>query len=317
MHRSRSGSGHQHQQGRFSAYLRNHWLTLQDCIKGLVATPLSSAMTVFVIAIALLLPGLLSLVAGNLETLGSGFRDSASITLFLHDEVPEERGRELSNDLLQEFGFEAAQYLSRAAALAEFEAESGFGQLLTELAGNPLPASITISPGIAEPTRIQRVVGQLQDRPEVESAQLDLLWIQRLTAIQELLGRASRVLTVVLGMAVLFIVGNTVRMGIENRRREIDVVKLVGGTYSYIARPFLYGGLLLGMAGAAVACGLLMILQLSVGGAVDRLLSLYGSAAVLQGMSFNDALRLVGLGGALGWLGAALSVAARLYSSPP
>jgi cell division transport system permease protein len=113
---------------------------------------------------------------------------------------------------------------------------------------------------------------------------------------------------------VLFIVGNTIRLTIEDRKNEIKVIKLVGGTNSFIARPFLYMGLLLGASGALFACLLMALVQLGTKGLVDNVLSLYGATLSLQGYGIIDSLTLFLLGCCLGWAGALISTAQQLFA---
>lgn len=303
--------------GRLVRLLADHRDTLGESLRRLVRAPIDTLMTVFVIAIALLLPGLFSLLADNLGGLGARFEQSARVTLFLAEEVGEEQARQLSNTLLEDPAIESVDYLSREAALEEFQARSDFAAVLAELGENPLPASLVIRPAATDPGGIQALVDRLGALPEAESLGIDLLWIQRLDAIHALLDRSAQVLRLVLSVAVLLIVGNTLRTTFESRQREIEVMRLVGGTAGYIARPFLYTGLLLGLLGAATALVLLTGIQLAVRPAMDNLLSLYGAAVPLQTLSGRDAMVLLGSGSGLGWLGAALSTAVRLYSTPP
>ncbi|MCB1670973.1 MAG: ABC transporter permease [Pseudomonadales bacterium] len=294
-----------------------HLEVLGDSLRRFAAAPLSSAMTIFVIAIALLLPALLGLVADNLAGLGGNFQDSARITLFLTGQTDDGEAVALSEDLRSAADVASVSYTSRSQALAEFQAGSGLGGIVTELGDNPLPASLSVTPSNREPDAVQALVTRLQALPQVESVLVDLLWIQRLDAMQAVVNQLGRILALVLGLAVLFIVGNSIRTGIEQRQREIEVVRLVGGTAGYIARPFLYSGLLLGLFGATLACLLLMALQLAVSGPIDNLLSLYGAEFRIRFFTAVDALSLLAIGSLLGWSGAAISSLTRIYASPP
>jgi len=149
----------------------------------------------------------------------------------------------------------------------------------------------------------------------VELAQIDLEWIQRLIAIRAVIERSGLLLTVILSLAVLFIGGNTIRLGIENRKSEIRVIRLVGGTNSFVARPFLYMGLLLGATGALIACLIIFMMQLGYYDLLDNLLSLYGANFQLRGYGIMYSLTLLLLGSCLGWGGALVSTAQHLISS--
>lgn len=288
----------------YTALIEAHANVARDCLKQLLNTPLSSLMTVFVIAIALLLPTLVGVFRGNLTVVDQGLTQSAQITLYLLDDITEDEGLQVSNNLLTKPQVSSAQYISPAQALVDFANYSGFGELLHELADNPLPASITVVPADSSVASTRLLFDELRSMPEVEFAQIDLEWLQRLAALRNLLGRISLVASTVLGLAVLFIVGNTIRLSIENRKTEIEVIKLVGGTDSFVARPFLYTGLFLGLAGGLLACVLVSLMLASVSGALQTLLELYGSEFQLQSFHFSTALGTILLGAGLGWTGA-------------
>ncbi len=294
-----------------------HLETLSNCLKRNLATPLTSATTVFVVAIALVLPALFSLLADNLSNLNADFQDSASLTLFLTDVVSIEEARQLSDDLLSRESVNFVEYTSQSQALAEFQARSGLGAIVAELGENPLPASLSVALASSDPDRVRLFAAELQALPQVEAVTVDLLWIQRLSAMQSLIRQLGLLLSIVLGLAVLLIVGNVIRSGIEQRRQEIDVIRLVGGTSSYIARPFLYNGLVLGFAGALLACLLIMVMQLAIKGYLDNLLSLYNSEFQIRAFTLPDALAMLVLGSLLGWSGAAVFTFARLRATPP
>jgi len=295
----------------------SHWETARDSAARLLQTPAATLMTTLVIAIALLLPGFLRQLESNLVPFVDSLQDSARITLYLHPHTTEQRGQELSGDLLRDFDAITVDYLSSAGALTEFRTNSGFGNIIDDLDENPLPASITLVPQYQAATEIEALSSELQNLPEVASIRVDLAWIQRLSAVQGLVAQLRLLLATVLALAVLLVIGNTIRMSIENRSREIEVVKLVGGTFGFIARPFLYSGLLLGAAGGLLAGLLLIGVQLFISAPIDTLLSFYSAELTIQKPGAADILLSAVIGAGLGWLGALIAVLMRVYSSPP
>ena len=150
------------------------------------------------------------------------------------------------------------------------------------------------------------MAAELQAYREIDMAQVDLQWVKRLGAITGTIERGVAILAALLAGAVLLIVGNTIRLDIQGRHSEIEIVKLVGGTDAFIRRPFLYEGLWYGLLGAAIAL-LLVLLSLNLlDGPVQRLAGLYESSfslAVLDPLSLLGTLfggPLLGLAGA--WL---------------
>ncbi|MEX2131319.1 MAG: permease-like cell division protein FtsX [Pseudohongiellaceae bacterium] len=290
------------------AWMEAHRDCAIDSVKRLISTPLSTLMTLCVVGIALLLPAILQLINVNLNAIDQGFVDDAQLTVYLRDTVSESEGRNVSDNLLTMEGIESVVYLSKAAVLQDFAEHSGLGDLVQQLDENPLPATILVVPVDKSAEGARRTYQYLQSLPEVELVQMDLEWLQRLEGFRSMLGRINLVFSAILAVAVLFIIGNTIRLAIENRRTEIAVVKLVGGTNSYAARPFLYTGVLLGLAGGMLAGLLLLLVLFSFNGPLQSLLGLYGSEFQFTGIGFAGFLSLVLSGALLGWLGAVISV---------
>jgi cell division transport system permease protein len=299
------------------ARLQHHRAMASDSLLRVWRAPLSTLMTVTVIGIALLLPALLLMAMTNLSGLGRGVEDTSQITLYLHRDLSAARLDEMRDQLQQDGLVRQLQYVSSAQALAEFRERSGLADVIDALEGNPLPASLVIFPGTVEPAAVQQLLTQLNALPEVESAQFDLQWLQRLQGLMAIVQRAVLALAVLLAVGVLFVVGNTIRMAIEGRRAEVLVVKLVGGSNSFIARPFLYTGLWYGLLGGLLAWLGLLLLMLAFTAPIARLLALYSSQYALQGPGIWLALMLPAAGALLGWAGAALSVRQHLVAIEP
>ncbi len=287
--------------------LQVHRRTAHSSLLRLLKTPASSLMTTFVIAVSLLLPALLFSLNSNLSLVLAEFQDSVQISLYLDDGLSKDEGLQVSNDLLSDTNVATAVYISRAQALAEFSASTGFADLIQELDTNPLPAAIVVTPSSNSPDAVDALVRRLQDLPAVNLVQLDSRWLQRLSAISSLLGLMGQVLSVIVVLGLFFVVGNTIRLAIENRKDEIRVIKLVGGTDTFIARPFLYTGLFFGLAGGILACILQGIVLIIFNSGLRELMRLYDSNFALSGLNPLDAALLILVGGAVGWLAALLA----------
>lgn len=216
--------------------------------------PLATLLTAGVIGLTLALPAALHVGLRNLDLLARGWESAAQASLFLKESVSAERGGVLARELEQRTGITGADYLSREDALEEFRRYSGFGEALDLLEGNPLPAVIAVRLSAElSAEQLRGLVDELRNLPEVDAAQLDQEWLDRLQAWLRLLRRAALLLTGLLAAAVLVIVGNTIRLDLEARREEIGVMKTIGAPDSFIRRPFLYSGLWYGLAGGMIA----------------------------------------------------------------
>lgn len=275
-------------------------------------------LTCFVIGITLALPAGLHCLVRNVDALGYSWETTLQASLFLKDSTTPEQGRELAGRIKGRPGVADTAYLSREQSLEEFKSLSGLGQALDLLDSNPLPAVITVTPvkGI-ERTALDALVVALGQQPEVEVAKLDRRWLERLYGVLALIERLVLVIAGVLSLAVIVIVGNTIRLDIEAKRAEIEVMKLIGATDSFIRRPFLYTGLWYGLVGGAIAWLLVQGMVLALNGPASSLAGLYGSAFRLQGLPLDATAIMFGAGVLLGWLGAWWTVSRRLKEIEP
>jgi cell division transport system permease protein len=207
--------------------------------------------------------------------------------------------------------------VNRDQALEEFRARSGFGEALDALEHNPLPHTLVVRPASGVAGDVEAVAVALDALAETDIVQLDTEWVERLRGILALASRVVDVATVLLGLGVAIVVGNTIRLEIQNRSVEIEVTKLVGGTDAFIRRPFLYLGFCYGVAGAAVAAVLIAVTLLLIGSPVRDLAALYGSDFALQGLTPGEAGTLLAGGALLGLAGAALATARHLRAIEP
>jgi cell division transport system permease protein len=300
-------------------YLLRHAQVLFATLGGFARAPFATLMTVAVIGVTLALPGALYVLVHNLQRAGGGLEAGGQISLFLRADAGARAGQALAGRLRARDEIARVDYLSPEAALEEFRQASGFGAALDALERNPLPAVLVVQAAepARAPERLRALAREFGALPEVEHAQLDLEWVQRLHALLRLAERAVWLLAGLLGLAVLLIVGNTVRLAVLARREEIAIVKLVGGTDAFIRRPFLYAGLLHGLAGAALAWLLITASLLLLGGPVAELAGLYGAEFRVSGFGTGPGLTLLALGSGLGWLGSRIAVGRHLRTVEP
>ncbi len=306
-------------QGSVDSYLANHRKIARESFRRLIKQPLSSLMTWAVIGIALSLPTGLSVLLANVQQLSSGWDGSAQITLFLKMNVSDQDAAKLALELSSRSTISQADFISRSSALDEFKSLSGFGEVLNYLDDNPLPHVIVVKPAktLATVDQTEALQQSLADIGLVEKAQLDLQWVQRLHSMTELIERGVWALALLLALAVLLVIGNTIRLAIENRRDEIVVVKLVGATDGFVRRPFLYTGLWYGLGGGLIAFCLVQLTLGWLNGPISELATLYYSAFRLSGLDLESTLLLLGMSMLLGWVGAWLAVRRHLGDIEP
>ena len=303
---------------RYNGWLQHHRLSAADSMSRVIDNPGTSLLTWLVIGIALALPTGLDVALDNVSQLSVSWDSPAQISLFLQDEVSDERARELQQELIERPDIAQTRFVSRQEALEEFRTLSGFANVLDSLDSNPLPHLILVSPADSSAQAAAIALrDELQSHPGVAQAVLDMEWLQRLNSLMELGRRLVLAVAVLLVVGVLLILGNTIRLAIEGRREEIVIIKLVGGSNAFVRRPFLYTGLWYGVGGGLFA-GLLVAGSLwFLREPVSDLARLYQSEFQLRGLGVMGALNLIILGGMLGLAGAWLAVARHLVEIQP
>ncbi|HFC52960.1 MAG TPA: FtsX-like permease family protein [Gammaproteobacteria bacterium] len=297
--------------------MERHLQVLLHALGRLLGSPVATLMTAAVIGIALALPAGLYVVLDNARQLSGQWQQGTQISLFLKQDLEEGKGKELAARLAGRERIAEAGYISPEQALGEFRQFSGFGDALESLESNPLPGVVMVQPAVREPGAVQQLLEQLQELPEVEMAQLDMEWVKRLHGIIDIIQRAILIMAGLLALAVLLIVGNTIRLDIENRRDEIVITKLIGASDGFIRRPFLYTGFWYGLGGALIALLLVNLSLALLQRPVLRLAGLYGSDFQLGFTGPQTVLVLLTAGIALGLLGALLAVGRHLRAIEP
>jgi cell division transport system permease protein len=298
-------------------YFGLHRANLVGAARRLASQPFASMLTILVIATALALPAGLRVAVNNADTVSESWRSAADFTVYLKLDVSEEAARRTAHAIEQRADVASVTVIDRDAALAEFRARSGFGEALDALGGNPLPHTLVVSPAGGIATDLTALTDAVAALPETDLVQVDTAWVARLRAMLDLAGRLVDIATALLGLAVAIVIGNTIRLEINNRSVEIEVTKLVGGTDAFIRRPFLYLGFCYGLAGATLALAVVALGLLLLGPPVRALSALYGSSFALTGLSLRESGALL-LGGAfLGWAGAGLASARHLRAIEP
>ncbi|KXO09947.1 Cell division protein FtsX [Marinobacter excellens LAMA 842] len=301
------------------SYLDHHRKVARDSARRLWQTPVASLMTWTVMGVALALPVALLLLLGSLQGVSAGWESSARITAYLAMDVSLEQAGELAEEVRGDGRVLSVQLVDRDQALEEFRASSGLDDALDFLDDNPLPHTLLITPqdSARSADGVQALVRFVDGMDGIEQVQVDLGWLQRLNAMTDILARAVWALALLLGSAVILVIGNTVRLAIENRRDEILVAKLVGGTDAFVRRPFLYTGAWFGLGGGVVAWLLIQLSLWWLNGPIERLAGLYRSEFSLEGPGFDGALALIIIAMLLGWLGAWLAVKRHLDDIEP
>jgi cell division transport system permease protein len=302
-----------------AGYLAHHGQSLVGSLGRLARAPFATALTVLVIGLALALPLALGLFVSNAMSAAGGFTGAVDVSAYFKPGVALGRVQQLAQSVRARSGVAAVEVISSDAGLKEFQQYSGFGTALQALGANPLPHVLRVRPAAAAstPADLDGLKHYLSAWPEVDLVQVDAQWVLRFNAILELLRRLLGIAALFLGAGVLAVIGNTIRLEIQGRRPEIEVVRLVGGSTGFIRRPFLYTGMLYGFGGAVLAWGMVETGVLVLRTPMAALARLYGSSYTLSGPAPAQVGVVFAVGLGLGWLGAWLAAARHLRGIEP
>jgi cell division transport system permease protein len=266
------------------------------------------------IALALFVLGGFLLVSRNLERLADEWRGAAEMSVFMADDVSDENRRAIETALAPGQVVAAFEYVPKAEALVRFKRTFGdLASAIDALEGNPLPASyeVRLQSGATAPYAIESVVATLRLTPGVSDVRYDRQWLDRLLSAVTILRRVGVMLGGVLTLAAALTVASVVRLALDARRHEIEIMQLVGAPQVYVRGPFVMEGVFQGGIGAVAA---LAGLSLSFLAFRASYLSPLAAAVNLSSASFLsiDACLVLLAGGMLvGCLGGALATRTR------
>ncbi|WP_062359449.1 permease-like cell division protein FtsX [Vreelandella aquamarina] len=314
-------SGARAQQTRFSSRLRawgrHHRAMALDSLFRLVRYPLGNLLTMLAIAIALVLPAALWLTLDSAKLLDAELDESASLTVYLDMGIDAAQAARIEEAVSADGGVAQTRMISPEQGMADFQQSLGIDDTLAGLDDNPLPTSIVISPQDVEPAAMAELAERLEGVTGIDEVRVDLAWVERLRHLAALGRRVALALGVLFGFGVLLVVGNTIRLAVESRRREIEVVMLIGATHAFVRRPFLYSGAWYGAGGGLLALGLLALGNHWLSLPVAALAASYGASFTLPQLDVTGSTILLSCSTLLGWLGAWLAVTRHLSSIRP
>ncbi len=300
---------------RFLAWREQHLYSFFSSIGRMMQRPWATALTVGVMALALVLPLCLALLVGNLERLSGNFREAREVSVFLDAGATAEAVETLARELRADPEIAGVLVRTPEQGLTEFREMADFADALALLDENPLPAVLVVTPASeVDPLTLAR---RLHDLPGIDFVQHDAQWRARLSAWLDFGRRLAWVVAGLLGVGVLLVVGNTVRLDIQSRAEEIQTVQLLGATDGFVRRPFLYLGAWYGWLAGLLALIVAALVPMALRAPVAGLVESYGSTFQLRGLDAELIIATVLGSVALGWLGAWLAAGHHLRRTLP
>jgi len=308
------------------SYFTRHLQVLFATLGDMRRTPLASFNTLVIIAIMILLPSLLYVFVKSAQSLSGNWQGRPQISIFLQKDLSPNVAKLIFDEIRLNPAIELAELISPEQALQEFKLLSDLNKhsitidaQLQLLGENPLPASIVVMPsiGFSRSDKLLDLKNELSNFEGVDTIRLDLDWIDRFNAILNVSGRIAILVSALLAIALIFIIGNTIKLLIMNRRHEIEITKLVGGTDTFVRRPFLYNGSLFGFFGSLIALGLSLLAAKLVNPAMTQLADSYQTSNLIYTLNTTEIAIIIAIGTGLGWLAARWSVAQHLRHIQP
>ena len=300
-------------------WFERHAQTLVGSVGRLWQHPFATLLTILVIGIALALPACLHLLVQNVREASGGWSNALDISIYMKQSATLAQAQQAAERIRKRRDVDEVTVIKADDALREFRRSSGFGDALDALKDNPLPHALVVRPDVEyrDATHVQALTTELRKLDGVDIVQLDTEWVSRFNAILDVIRRGVLLAAAFFALGILVIIGNTIRLDIENRRDEIEVTKLVGGSDAFVRRPFLYNGVWYGLGGALVAGLIVAVVVIVLSDPVRRIAGLYGSEFHLQGIGFVGWGALLLGGAALGWLGSFIVATRELREIEP
>lgn len=294
---------------RLRARMAYHRQASASSLHFLKNRPLSTLMTVLVIALTLTLPALFWVFTENFQQLSGDWQRGGHIALYLDSSIPADEQAVLERVRATPDVAEAS-LRSPAEGLAELQQQDGMQDIMQYLPENPLPTVIDVIPAATVNTveKSDELYQQLKAYPHVEQARFDMQWVSRFYLLRDIAAKIANGTMILLATAVVIIIGSILRMAIHNRYEETHVLTFIGASNAYIIRPFLYMGVFYGLSGALLAMLFVHLITLNLASLINQLAETYEMHFVFAGLSFEQGLLLLLLAITLGWIGARLSV---------
>lgn len=280
---------------------------IKETFTSLKRNSLMTIASISTVALSILVLGMFLVMVLNVNNIASHLENQVQITVYMKDQVSATQLQQMEKVLKNSEGVVDVTAVSKQQALAEFKKRLGDQQRLLDALGedNPFPASFEVQ--VDQPERIAKLVPQIEKMPGVETARFGQEAVKNLFRLTRILRLGGLLLIFLLAVATLFIISNTIRITVFARRREVNIMKYVGATDSFIRCPFILEGMLMGFTGALLAALALNQLYLA---AQERI---YGMLAFFPLLPYWPMMGILGaglvlVGTLIGALGSMLSL---------
>ncbi len=284
-----------------------HWQSARSALGKILRQPFGSLLTLLMLSMALALPLSLYLSISSLQDWVGRLTATPQITLFMEQSAEEADLAAVSSTLTKHPKVQSFRFVGRQQALNDLEKRNGLQGLSEGLTDNPLPDAFIVTPKSLEPHELEMLQKELSGLPMVETAQFDANWAKRLYGMVEMGKKLTLFVGAALGIALILVTHNAVRMQILARRDEIEVSKLIGAPDSFIRRPFMYHAMWQGILAGLAAWGLTCWLVYSANPAIAEFARLYNERVELRMLTPLELLAVLAIAAVLAMTGARLA----------
>ncbi len=275
----------------FGSLRRNYFMTIAAVLTVLLSMTVLGVVIVF---------------ASNVDGLLKDLKGKVEITVYLLDSTTSEQIEQLQSEIVSWDEVKDSKFISKEEALVILKEDfKDHPEVVESLAGNPLPASFEIS--LKDPEQADVVAARFDGRPEVEEVRYGKEIAERIFRVTNVARNIMLVFILLLGVEGVLLIGNTIRLSIFARRREVEIMKLVGATNWFIRWPFVIEGVAVGLLGAALAVVIVVLGSNFVMGKIRE--SLVFMSVQFQSISLWELAGILLLAGAvIGALGSGLGL---------
>ncbi|EJG0483007.1 cell division protein FtsX [Vibrio alginolyticus] len=316
-HSQKKGKGRSAKRANTDGFFSVHAKQAKSSFSALWQRPLGNILTLAVISMALAMPACLYLLGKNVAGAAEDVASPSQVSAYLVEGMPDARVMVLKDQIETWPLVKEVEYISPQQGLSDLSQYAGFDQAISLLSGYALPGVLVITPDSELKSDIQSLAKDVREQQDVTDVRLDEDWLARLDAIKTLASIIVITLTVLMLGAVFLIVGNTLRFNVLANKEEIQTMKLIGATDSFILRPYLYTGMWFGVLGATIAWLVTALVTIVMNSAVEDLAALYDSQFRLIGLSWDESLLLIIIGSLLGCITARFSAQRHLKEIEP
>ena len=212
------------------------------------------------VAITLFIVGFFAVIVYDIQGIINSIKSDVELAVYLEDNISEELKKYIEQEVISWKETDAVRYISKEQALERFKKQNEGSDILKEIEGNPLPASFEIT--LKNPEKIDQVALRFYDKDGnciegVDEVIYGRKYVNTLFSITAIIGTIAFLMVIALLLAAVVLIFNTIRLSIYDRRKEVEVMKLVGATNWFVRIPFLFEGFFEGFAGSVVSIILL------------------------------------------------------------